>query len=170
MKAVLTAGLQGGIALALTAEGRRLDEDAGRLKNWKRWGPYLSERQWATVREDYSPDNNCWESFPYRALTFSRLPLGRGRTAWHNRPRVPSVLRAGAVERQGPAPQGAIVRPDEPGRQPLRGRQRGVLLPRRHPLVPHTSRHSTNIRTLNSPTRRFAKKTGAAAGGNRSTN
>ena len=28
---------------------------------WKRWGPYLSERQWGTVREDYSPDGNCWE-------------------------------------------------------------------------------------------------------------
>ena len=35
-----------------TAEGRRLTEDASRKKNWKRWGPYLSERQWATVRED----------------------------------------------------------------------------------------------------------------------
>ena len=37
----------------------------GAWKNWKRWGPYLSERQWATVREDYSADNNCWESFLY---------------------------------------------------------------------------------------------------------
>ena len=37
-------------------EARRLNEDARRAKNWKRWGPYLSERQWATVREDYSPD------------------------------------------------------------------------------------------------------------------
>src|SRR5205807_3966476 len=46
-------------------EAQRLDEDARRLKNWKRWGPYLSERQWATVREDYSPDGNLWESFPY---------------------------------------------------------------------------------------------------------
>src|SRR5437773_275433 len=46
-------------------EANRLDEDARRLKNWKRWGPYLSERQWATVREDYSPDGNLWESFPY---------------------------------------------------------------------------------------------------------
>src|ERR1041384_8281196 len=43
----------------------RLDEDARREKNWKRWGPYLSERQWATVREDYSPDGRLWESFPY---------------------------------------------------------------------------------------------------------
>jgi len=48
-----------------TIEARRLDEDARRLKNWKRWGPYLSERQWATVREDYSPDGRLWESFPY---------------------------------------------------------------------------------------------------------
>src|ERR671927_1798351 len=46
-------------------EARRLEEDARRLQNWKRWGPYLSERQWATVREDYSPDGRLWESFPY---------------------------------------------------------------------------------------------------------
>ena len=37
------------------AERNRLAADAGRLANWKRWGPYLAERQWATVREDYSP-------------------------------------------------------------------------------------------------------------------
>jgi hypothetical protein len=36
------------------AERERLDADAEGLANWKRWGPYLSERQWATVREDYS--------------------------------------------------------------------------------------------------------------------
>jgi hypothetical protein len=47
------------------AEARRLDEDVRRLKNWKRWGPYLSERQWATVREDYSANGALWESFPY---------------------------------------------------------------------------------------------------------
>ena len=38
------------------AETKRLEEDAKQEKNWKRWGPYLSERQWATVREDYSVD------------------------------------------------------------------------------------------------------------------
>src|SRR6266850_4390263 len=48
-----------------TAEARRLAEDATRKKNWKRWGPYLSERQWATVREDYSPDGTCWDYFPH---------------------------------------------------------------------------------------------------------
>ena len=48
-----------------SAEARRLAEDATRAKNWKRWGPYLSERQWATVREDYSPDGTCWDFFPH---------------------------------------------------------------------------------------------------------
>src|SRR5687768_10940064 len=47
------------------AEQRRLAEDARRLRNWKRWGPYLSERQWATVREDYSPFGTCWDYFPH---------------------------------------------------------------------------------------------------------
>jgi Glycosyl hydrolase family 63 C-terminal domain len=47
------------------AELGRLAEDASRTHNWKRWGPYLSERQWGTVREDYSADGNSWAYFPY---------------------------------------------------------------------------------------------------------
>ncbi len=46
-------------------ESRRLAQDSQRLANWKRWGPYLSERQWGTVREDYSPDGSCWSYFPH---------------------------------------------------------------------------------------------------------
>ena len=48
-----------------TAEALRLTQDTAREENWKRWGPYLSERQWATVREDYSAWGNCWEYFPH---------------------------------------------------------------------------------------------------------
>ncbi len=48
-----------------TAEGHRLAEDAARAANWKRWGPYLSDRQWATVREDYSPEGTCWDYLPH---------------------------------------------------------------------------------------------------------
>ncbi|MEM8782994.1 MAG: glucosidase [Planctomycetota bacterium] len=48
-----------------TAEHARLAEEAARTANWKRWGPFLSERQWGTVREDYSPDGACWEHFPF---------------------------------------------------------------------------------------------------------
>ena len=47
------------------AEQRRLAEDARREKNWKRWGPYLSERQWGTVREDYSEFGTVWHYFPH---------------------------------------------------------------------------------------------------------
>ena len=50
---------------SLTTEGIRLSEDRSQTKNWKRWGPYLSERQWATVREDYSPHGSCWDYFPH---------------------------------------------------------------------------------------------------------
>ncbi|MEP6860705.1 MAG: glucosidase [Deltaproteobacteria bacterium] len=47
------------------SEQTRLDEDAGRERNWSRWGPYLSERQWGTVREDYSSDGACWSYFSH---------------------------------------------------------------------------------------------------------
>ena len=47
------------------AETQRLKEDAARQKNWKRWGPYLADRQWGTVREDYSADGDAWDSFPH---------------------------------------------------------------------------------------------------------
>jgi hypothetical protein len=47
------------------AEQKRLREDAARKANWKRWGPYLSERQWGTVREDYSPTGDCWNYLPH---------------------------------------------------------------------------------------------------------
>ena len=48
-----------------TTEDRRLEETKARKKYWKRWGPYLSERQWGTVREDYSPGGTAWEYFPH---------------------------------------------------------------------------------------------------------
>ena len=47
------------------AEHRRLEEDAARQRHWKRWGPYLSERAWGTVREDYSPHGTAWDYFPH---------------------------------------------------------------------------------------------------------
>jgi hypothetical protein len=51
-------------ATARTAEASRLEE-IHRGVHWRRWGPYLSERQWGTVREDYSADGNAWEYFPH---------------------------------------------------------------------------------------------------------
>src|SRR5215213_11823063 len=49
----------------MTAEEQRLDEARQRTRHWQRWGPYLSERAWGTVREDYSPRGNAWDYFPH---------------------------------------------------------------------------------------------------------
>src|SRR5262245_46355766 len=49
----------------LTAEAQRLEEARLRTKHWKRWGPYLSERAWGSVREDYSPGGDAWDYFPH---------------------------------------------------------------------------------------------------------
>jgi hypothetical protein len=46
-------------------ERERLAADARREANWKRWGPYLAERQWGTVREDYSANGECWDYFSH---------------------------------------------------------------------------------------------------------
>src|SRR5215213_3218531 len=48
-----------------TAEEQRLEDSRQRSKHWKRWGPYLSERAWGTVREDYSAHGSAWEYFPH---------------------------------------------------------------------------------------------------------
>jgi len=48
-----------------TAEDKRLADNASHKVFWKQWGPYLSERQWGTVREDYSVDGDAWEYFPH---------------------------------------------------------------------------------------------------------
>lgn len=45
------------------SESQRLLEDSQRIANWKRWGPYLPDRQWATVREDYSANGDAWNYF-----------------------------------------------------------------------------------------------------------
>ncbi len=48
-----------------TAEHKRLSEAREGQVRWREWGPYLSERQWGTVREDYSSDGNAWDYFPH---------------------------------------------------------------------------------------------------------
>ena len=49
----------------MTREEKRLQEARERKAHWKRWGPYLSERAWGTVREDYSPHGTAWDYFPH---------------------------------------------------------------------------------------------------------
>src|SRR6201985_2161056 len=49
----------------MSAERDRLQQDPGGSSPWRHWGPYVSERAWGTVREDYSADGNAWDFFPH---------------------------------------------------------------------------------------------------------
>jgi len=61
----VTPNQKSGIAYIETNEQRRLNEAREKEIPWKKWGPYLSERQWGTVREDYSQDGNAWGYFSH---------------------------------------------------------------------------------------------------------
>src|SRR4030042_6811308 len=52
--------------LSHTQEARRLQEAREQQIPWRKWGPYLSDRQWGTVREDYSDDGDAWNYFPFK--------------------------------------------------------------------------------------------------------
>ena len=65
-------------------EQDRLAEAHGAQVPWKRWGPYLSERQWGTVREDYSADGNAWAYF--RTIKRARAPIAGVKTASRDSP------------------------------------------------------------------------------------
>ena len=116
-----------------TAEELRLTQDTAREKNWKRWGPYLSERQWATVREDYSACGKLLGLLPPRSCAQPRVSLGRGRPAGHHRSAVPALLCVGALEQQRPDLERAALRADGLRGQPRRGREGMLLLPRFDP-------------------------------------
>ena len=64
-----------------SAEHERLDEMKAGVSDWRRWGTYLSERAWGTVREDYSADGDAWAYFPFeharsRAYRWSEDGIG----------------------------------------------------------------------------------------------
>ena len=79
-------------------EQKRLNEAREAHIPWKKWGPYLSERQWGTVREDYSDDGNAWD-YSARPGALARLQVGRGRAGGPLRRQATTVLRPGVVER-----------------------------------------------------------------------
>ena len=90
-----------------TAESRRLaDSDTGRA-DWHLWGPYVAERAWGTVREDYSADGDAWAYFPYDHARSRAYRWSEDGLAGALRPRAAPLLRARVLERARPVPQGA---------------------------------------------------------------
>ena len=113
-------------------EQKRLNEAREAGIPWKKWGPYLSERQWGTVREDYSDNGDAWNYFTHdqarsRAYRWGEDGLGgtlRRQTAALFRPRV--------VERARPDSERAPVRAHQQRGESRRGRQGVLLLRRQH--------------------------------------
>ena len=114
------------------AEQKRLNEAREAGIPWKKWGPYLSERQWGTVREDYSSDGNAWDYFSHDQSRSRAYHWGEDGIGRHLRRQAAAVLRRRAVERARPDPEGAPVRADQQRGQPWRGREGVLLLPRQH--------------------------------------
>ena len=100
----------------MSAERARLEETTRRNVPWKKWGPYLSERQWGTVREDYSASGDACK-------TTSRIDQARSRAyrwgedglAGISDDQLATLLCAGDVERKRSDSQGATLRVDQRG-------------------------------------------------------
>ena len=94
---------------ALTSEETRLNDAKEHDVPWRSWGPYLSERQWGTVREDYSDNGDAWSYFSHDQARSRAYHWGEDGLAGLQRRQPAAVLFARAVERPGSDPQGAAV-------------------------------------------------------------
>jgi len=81
------------------AEAARLIASREERVPWRKWGPYLSERQWGTVREDYSSTGDAWNYFPHDHARSRAYHWGEDGLAGFSDDRAAALLRAGAVER-----------------------------------------------------------------------
>ncbi len=99
-------------------------------KPWRRWGTYLSERQWGTVREDYSADGSAWDYFPHEHARSRAYRWGEDGIAGFCDEKETLCLGDRAVEWQGRDPEGAPLRPDQRAGQSRRRRQGTLLLSR----------------------------------------
>ena len=139
--------------MAQGVEADRLDEARAGVP-WKRWGPYLSERQWGTVREDYSDNGDAWSYFSHDQARSRAYKWGEDGIAGFCDDHQRLCFGDRAVERRRPDPEGADVRADQRRGQPRRGREGVLLLPRRHAdeLVPEVPLPLSARRVTRTPT------------------
>ena len=94
---------------AVTAEQLRLLQSRDPGTPWKLWGPYLSERQWGTVREDYSENGDAWGYFSHDQARSRAYHWGEDGVAGFSDEKQRLVLCSRSVERQGSDTEGANV-------------------------------------------------------------
>ena len=116
-----------------TEEHRRLREADATGVPWRQWGPYVSDRQWGTVREDYSENGDAWGYFTLDQARSRAYRWGEDGLAGFCDDRQLLCVSPRAVERRGPLLEGAAVRAHERRGQPRRGREGVLLPPRRDP-------------------------------------
>ena len=114
-----------------TAEHRRLAE-ARDGTPWRRWGPYLSERQWGTVREDYSEDGDAWAYFTHDQARSRAYRWGEDGLAGISDDRSGCASRSPCGTARDPILKERLFGLTNARGQPRRGRQGVLLLPRRH--------------------------------------
>ena len=90
----------------------KLEDGLGQASDWYLWGPYVSERQWGTVREDYSADGEAWNYFPHDHARSRAYRWGEDGLAGFLRHPPATVSRTGALEWPRPDSEGTHLRPD----------------------------------------------------------
>ena len=101
-------------------------------KPWRKWGPYLSERQWGTVREDYSQDGNAWDYFTHDQARSRAYHWGEDGLAGISDDKQLLCFSLALWNGKDPILKERAVRPDKQRGQPWRRRQGILLLPRQH--------------------------------------
>ena len=127
-----------------TAEHIRLDEARERKVDWKKWGPYLSERQWGTVREDYSENGDAWNYFTHDQARSRAYRWGEDGIAGISDDKQRLCFALALWNGKDPILKERLFGLDQQRGQPRRRRQGGLLLPRQHahPLV--LDEHNSN--------------------------
>src|ERR1700739_678836 len=116
----------------MTNEEIRLAESRTRKKHWKRWGPYLSERAWGTVREDYSPHGNAWEYLPHDHARSRAYRWNEDGLAGISDRRQMICFALALWNERDPILKERIFGLTGKRRQPRRGREGILLLSRQH--------------------------------------
>ena len=114
------------------AEARRLEEiRSGAL--WRKWGPYLSERQWGTVREDYSPDGNAWDYFSHDQARSRAYRWGEDGLAGFSDDKQQLCFALALWNGRDPILKERLFGLTNSEGKSRRGREGVLLLPRQHP-------------------------------------
>ena len=116
----------------MNAECQRLEEAREQAVPWRKWGPYLSERQWGTVREDYSADGDAWEFFPHEHARSRAYRWGEDGIAGISDDEQRLCLALALWNGRDPILKERLFGSDQRRRQSRRGRQGALLLSRCH--------------------------------------